>query len=192
MESTLLVGKCVYLSDLRALQVRVPPEISFVNTPLVECEWQSQLELHPDKEFSQYLPEGFTNNYYGFGIRYNYESHTYNVAKRNMASAVENPQVAEEYLAKESEQGRVIGPLTPCSLQLQINRFGVIPKSSPAVRLIVDTSNGFSINNGIEPELCSLSYALKSQQCSGRYHEIDQAKLYLESAYHIIPVYPKE
>ena len=73
------------------------------------------------------------------------------------------PQVVEEYLAKELELGRVIGPLTSGSLQLQINRFGVIPKSGQPGkwRLIVDLSHpdGFSLNDGIEPELCSLSYA---------------------------------
>ena len=90
-------------------------------------EWQSLLELHPDREFCQYLLDGFK---YGFRIGYNYENHSYGAAKRNMASSVENPRVVEEYLAKERELGRVIGPLTPGSLQLQINRFGVIPKSS--------------------------------------------------------------
>ena len=68
-----------------------------------------------------------------------------------------------KWLAKERELGRVIGPLTSGSLQLQINRFGVILKSGQPGkwRLIVDLSHpdGFSINDGIEPELCSLSYA---------------------------------
>lgn len=86
MESTLSAGKYVYLSDLQVLQGHVtalpgslPPELSFVNTPLVVREWQSLLELHPDKEFSQYLLDGFT---YGFRIGYNYRSHTYRAAKR--------------------------------------------------------------------------------------------------------------
>ena len=86
IELTLLAGKYVYLSDLQALQGRVPavprsllPELSLINTPLVVREL---LELHPDKEFSQYLLDGFT---YGFRIGFNYQSHTYRAAKRTMA-----------------------------------------------------------------------------------------------------------
>ena len=171
-------------------------ELSLINTPLVVREWQSLLELHPDKAFSQYLLNDFT---YGFRIGFNYKSHTSRAAKRNMASAVENPQVVEEYLAKERELGRVIGSLTPGSLQLQINRFGVIPKSSQPGkwRLIVDLSHpdGFSINDGIEPELCSLSYASVDSAVAvimrlGRGTIL--AKLDLESAYRIIPVHPDD
>ena len=198
-----MAGKYVYLPDLKVLQGRVPdvprsppPELSLINTPLVVREWQSLLELHPDKEFSQYLLNGFT---YGFRIGFNYKSHTYRAGKRNMASAVENPQVVEEYLAKERELGRVIGPLTPGSRQLQINHFGVIPKSSQPGkwRLIVDLSHpdGFSINDGIEPELCSLSYASVDSAVAvimrlGRGTIL--AKLDLESAYRIIPVHPDD
>ena len=69
----------------------------------------------------------------------------------------------EQYLKKECELGRVVGPLAAGSIPLHINRFGVIPKPhQPGKwRLIVDLSHpaGHSVNDGIEPEICSLSYA---------------------------------
>ena len=116
-----------------------------------------------------------------------------------MASSVENPRVVEEYLAKEWELGRVIGPLTPGSLQLLINRFGIIPKSSQPGkwRLIVDLSHpvGFSVNDGIEPDVCSLSYASVDSAVAIIIHlgkGTVLAKLDLESAYRIIPVHPDD
>lgn len=162
-----MAGKYVYLSELKVIQGRVPavpkplpPELARVNTPLVAQEWQSLLERHPDSEFCQYLLDGFQN---GFRIGYDYENHILRSAKKNMASSGENPTVVKEYLEKEQLLGRVLGPLEPGSLPLHISRFGVIPKSSQPGkwRLILDLSHpcDYSVNDGIEPELCSLSYA---------------------------------
>ena len=59
--------------------------------------------------------------------------------------------------------GGVVGPLDPTMFPgVVTNRFGVIPKNHlPGKwRLIVDLSHPRkqSVNDGIEPELCSLSY----------------------------------
>ena len=66
IETTLLAGKYVYLSDLQVCNGRVPvvprslpPEVTIISTPLLAQEWQSQLELRPNKEFCQYLLDGF-------------------------------------------------------------------------------------------------------------------------------------
>ena len=84
-------------------------------------------------------------------------------AKRNMVSARQNPEVVSEYLAKEGALGRIIGPLESDRRDIQVNRFGVIPKPhQPGKwRLILDLSDpeGNSVNDGIEPDLCSLTYA---------------------------------
>ena len=80
-----------------------------------------------------------------------------------MKLATENPRVIDHYLSREVEAGRVIGPLGHQAMPaVHINRFGVIPKNhQPGKwRLIVDLSHpsGFSVNDSIEPELCSLKY----------------------------------
>ena len=196
-------GKYVYLSDLQTINCRtppspvaLPPHLSSINTPLSVQAWQQQLQGHPDKAFYQYLLNGFRQ---GFRIGYDYAHHTCRASSRNMSSALENPTVVDEYLAKEKELGRVVGPITPGSVQLQINRFGVIPKSSQPGkwRLIVDLSHpaGYSINDGIEPELCTLSYASVDDAVAtilrfGRGTIL--AKLDLESAYRILPIHPDD
>jgi hypothetical protein len=70
------------------------------------------------------------------------------------------------WLDKERSVGRLLGPFAPNDLgilpALHVNRFGVIPKghNTGKWRLITDLSHppGDSVNSGIDPELCSLSY----------------------------------
>ncbi len=116
-----------------------------------------------------------------------------------MGSARQNAAVIETYLAKEGALGRVVGPLPPGALEVQISRFGVIPKGhQPGKwRLIVDLSypKGACVNEGIEPELCSLKYvtideAVRRVLSRGRGTLL--AKLDLESAYRIVPVHPDD
>jgi len=79
-----------------------------------------------------------------------------------MASASANPDAVREYLATECAEGRVMGPFSPEDFPLvHVSRFGVIPKGSTGKwRLIVDLSSpeGGSVNDGVDANLCSLSY----------------------------------
>ena len=98
----------------------------------------------------------------GFQIGYNYQAHKCKGSEDNMRSAKDHPQVVDSYIRKECEAGRLLGPFDPdLFLAVQISRFGVIPKSEPdSWRLILDLSypEGRSVNDGISPEICSLSY----------------------------------
>ena len=81
-----------------------------------------------------------------------------------MLSARMHPQVVTDYLQAELSRGRMLGPFcSVCDLPpLHINRFGVIPKghNTGKWRLITDLSfpHGHSVNDGIDPSLCSLAY----------------------------------
>ena len=81
-----------------------------------------------------------------------------------MLSAQLHPTVVAEYLEKEMRLGRMLGPFEPrqLTIPLQINRFGVIPKgrNTGKWRLITNLSYppGHSVNDGIDPTLCSLTY----------------------------------
>ncbi len=64
---------------------------------------------------------------------------------------------------------------------VQVNRFSLVPKGhQPGKwRLIVDLSfpKGHSVNDGIEPELCSLHYTSADEACKrviarGRRHHV--------------------
>lgn len=205
MDSMVQEGKYLYIEDLQVLAGRVPSPIAnilppsswhTINTPLRIDEWRQQLKGHPDPDFVEYLLQGMTE---GFRIGFRYQECTCRSAKRNMKSALDNPQVVRQYLAAESTLGRIEGPLEMGMPGVIVNRFGVIPKQHQQGkwRLIVDLSHpkGFSINDGIEPELCSLSYASIDDAVSiilQKGQGTLLAKLDLESAYRIIPVHPHD
>ena len=88
-----------------------------------------------------------------------------------------------------------MGPLEQ-DVRIYVSRFGVIPKSHQPRkwRLIVDLSahKGFSVNDGIQSELCSLSYTSVDdavQHIMSYSRGVLLAKLDIESAYQIIPVH---
>ena len=117
-----------------------------------------------------------------------------------MPSASENSQVIEEYLQKQIEQGNIIGPFSPhLTPAIHINRFGVIPKKhQPGKwRLITDLSfpEGKSVNDAIDPKLCSLKYITVDQvakQAIALGEGSLIAKIDIKSAYRLIPVAPKD
>ncbi len=106
----------------------------------------------------------------------------------------------DRYLAKEVWLGKVAGPVL-CSEHptVHIYRFGVIPKPHQPgqFRLILDLSHpqGASVNDGIEPELCSLKYTsvgeavkkVKAMEPGAHLTKVD-----IESAYRIVPVHPED
>ena len=70
--------------------------------------------------------------------------------------------MVDKYLKAKLVQSQIVGPFKKQTVpQANFSRFGVIPKKhSNQWRLTVDLScpPGFSINNGIPTNLCSLSY----------------------------------
>jgi len=104
-------------------------------------------------------------------------------------------EVVQAYVAKEREAGRLLGPFHRGEMHLvEVSPFGVKPKSEPGKwRLILDLSSpdGFSVNDGIKNEFCSLSYlsvnvvAKRVVQC-GRGALI--VKFNLKMAYRNVPV----
>ena len=119
-----------------------------------------------------------------------------------MLSTKDHGEVIEAYLAAEVPTGRIIGPLsssTTSKVKVQINRLGVVPKghASGKWRLITDLSfpEGQSINDGIDPLVCSLRYTTvdKVARAAGRLGVGTLlAKLDVCSAYCLIPVHPDD
>ena len=154
-----------YTRDLKALaecrtdaRVNLPRAACIVSSPLRVAAWVEELKMFPDREFVNFLIDGIT---VGFRIGYKRKGDTLVSATRNMLSAEVNPSVISEYLDKELRLGRVVGPL-PGDTAVHVSRFGVVPKSSQPGkgRLIVDLSapENHSVNDGISPESCSLTY----------------------------------
>ena len=195
-------GHYIYIDHLLCLAGRrpshpidLPQRLWPVNTPLNPRAWASHLQSHPDRAYVDYIVQGI---HHGFRLGFAYGAVKLRSASRNMRSAEENPEVVEQYLAKECGLGRVVGPLEP-DVRIHVSRFGVIPKShQPGKwRLIFDLSapKGFSVNDGIPSELCSLSYASVDdavQRIMSYTRGALLAKLDIESAYRIIPVHPDD
>jgi hypothetical protein len=154
------------------------------------------LHSHPDQEFATFILTGLEQ---GFRIGFDYRSQL-SPAKRNMPSATEHPEVVERYPGEERSVGRILGPF-PRSVvpALQVNRFGVIPKGrTPGKwRLITDLSfpDGFSVNDGIDPDLCSFTYTSVDRVARAA-HRLGPgalvAKADIKAAYRLIPVHPAD
>ena len=119
-------------------------------------------------------------------------------SKKNMRSAKEQADVVTNYLQDERVQQCVIDP--PFSgRRAHLSPFGVIPKPrQPGKwRLILDLSSphGHSVNDGIDPHLCSLSYS-RVNDAATRILALGQgtllAKMDIQSTYRLIPVHPDD
>ena len=82
---------------------RLPPGMEVIDTPLDWREWDGCLEKHPGQRFRAYIADGIRC---GFRVGFDYH-HTCRKSHHNMFSALENPQVVRDYLAKECSEGRV-------------------------------------------------------------------------------------
>ena len=200
LEDVFQAGRYVRMEDLKIIASRkpkealvVPPQLQVIHTPLHLSSWQQYLQGHPDSEFVTFLLEDISSC---FRIGFNYGSHQCCATKPNLQSAIQNPQVVDQYLTKECEKGRILGLLEKGSLSLHINRFGVIskPHQLGEWRLIVDMSypDKASVNEGIDPSLCSLLYAIIDDAVIMMLKKgggAQLAKVDLESAYRMVPVH---
>ena len=192
-------GKLLALDACRPTQATSTPRLtSAITTPLKGCEWEEALADHPDYQFCAYITQGIVE---GFRIGFNRQSGPGpRPCHRNMRSAYEHPEVVSEYLARECQANRVLGPFASSPIQqLQVSSFGVIPKrqQSGKWRLILDLSSpeGHSVNDGIDPALCSLNYVsvdtiAEAVVRAGRGALL--AKSDVQHAYRQIPVHPDD
>ena len=164
-----VLGLYAYTSHLLEFQRRRPgveervlsalEEWSRVVCPMPCRVWEWYLRGHPDDTYRDYIIQGLQR---GFRVGFQYGRCHCTGASANMQSVVRQPEVIDEYLAREV---RVMGPLEPCRYpEVHINKFGLVPiakNHQPGKwHLVVDLSHprGASVNDGLEPELCSIRY----------------------------------
>ena len=169
---------------------------STVNTPLRLQSWQRRIQSHPDKNFINYILSGIER---GFCIGRDSTCHV-NSATKNKQSAHDNPTAIEKYLQDQIQQGNIFGPFLPHETpNVHINSFGVIPKKhQPGKwRVITDLSypKGSSVNDAINPKLCSLKY-ITVEQVAKKAFSLGKgsliAKIDIKAAYRLIPVSPQD
>ena len=191
-----------YTADLLCLDLCCPRghrPYPPVHTPLIRDAWAEALRQHPDRAFTRYILRGLRE---GFRIGFD-RAAPIQSASCNMLSALQHPDVVQSYLQKECSLSRMLGPYSRAEVEgaplLHVNRFGVIPKghNTGKWRLITDLSHppGRSVNDGIDPALCSLSYSSVDQvaEIAASYPPgALLAKIDIESAYRLIPVHPED
>ena len=160
--------------------------------------WEPYLQRHPDQRLAAFLRRGFTS---GFRIGFKKGS-TLQSADKNLSSVNVNPSVVDSYIAEEVAMGK-LHQATPQAITegIHISPIGIIPKRNQPgkFRLIVDLSSpqGFSVNDSIDPHLCTLKYTSVTQ-AANMVKQLGQgalmAKLDLKSAaaYRMIPVNPAD
>ena len=113
---------------------------------------------------------------------------------RNHKSVALYTETVSAYIAGEVNQGKLM--LSPDTTGAHTSLLGIIPKSGQPGKycLICDLScpQGGSINDGIDPALCSLHYSIVDEAVAlARWFGVRArlAKLDLQSAYRMIPVH---
>ena len=110
-------------------RVKVSIVLDGVRSPLQWEVWQEHLRSHPDRDYAEYLICGLQD---GFRIGFDYQGHKCRSSRENMRSAMEHPEVVQEYIEKECIAGRLLGPLDPALFpEVHTSGFRVIPKSDP-------------------------------------------------------------
>ena len=110
--------------------------------PLRPHAWAAALASHPDEAFRDYICRGISQGFrVGFDHRVVCES-----AGRNTPPTQAHQEPVEEFLQQECEARRIVGPMPKSHLRaVQVNRIGVIPKSTPGKwRIIVSSCLSFA------------------------------------------------
>ena len=118
----------------------------------------------------------------------------------NLTSAYDFPEVIDTKLAKDLSLGRIIGPYAepPTNPQFRVSPLGVVPKKTPGeYRMIHHLSypEGSSVNDFIPKELSSVQYDTIYDAVDFIKHSptpVFMAKVDIESAFRIIPLYPAD
>ena len=160
-------------------------------TPLNFSAWQFYLQgiVHEDADW---VAQGIKYGFY-LGIT---KGQTRS-AQRNCRSAYLQPSIIDSYIKEELDAGTMAGPFSvPPFGDTHINRFGVIPKSTPGkFRLITDLSfpQGASVNDLVPDSEAEVSYAGIPEAIFmimklGRGCQL--AKFDISRAYRLLPVHP--
>ena len=165
-----------------------------VNSPLKPDMWEKLLAFHPDKSFVKYLVRGLR---LGFRIGCQGREKDLRSSSSNMSAADLNSEVVDRYIEEEVSNNRLVEVQPHFAGSVHISKLGVIPKKhQPGKwRMTVDLSSpsGASVNDFVDPSLCSLQYASVDNAAEfvakvGRGALL--AKLDIKSAYRNISVHP--
>ena len=196
----IMAGQYRYMRDLLNLdrcrpQAEQAPLWPSGPTPISLPALLTFMHCNPDQAFSAYIFEGLSR---GFRVGFD-RRHPLQCWPRNHPSTDQCPLAKTNRIASEVQQGHLVGPVPEDLLPLvHVSPIGLVPKShSISFRMIVDLSSprNYSVNDGIQGEMCSLQYASVDQAVSiilqlGPGTQL--ANLDLRDAYRMVPVHPHD
>ena len=148
------------------------------------------LQKYPDQIVATALANGFKN---GFPLCYEGPIQSY--VSKNLKSALEHKEIVHQKINKEISNGRVEGPFKyPPFKHFRVSPIGLVPKKDPGeFRLIHHLSypKGDSVNDHINPDLCSVQY-MKFDEAISMVQRLGKgallAKADIKSAFRLLPV----
>ena len=177
---------------------QLPASLANIVTPLILKTWEAELASHPNPQFRDFILQGIQK---GFRIGFEARNIQLKSCTANKKSAQDHPIVVQDYLAHEEAAGRIgsLAAYPHLAEKCHISPFGVIPKKAKPGkwRLILDLSSppGHSVNDGIDRELCSLSYTSVDEVADSTL-QIGRgtllAKVDIRQAYRNVPVHPDD
>ena len=198
--ANIINGQYRYMNDLQRLQVTSATDLCHswptYHTPIHIDRLAPFLESHPDRSFAAYIHKGLST---GFRVGFNQLSTQLQSRSTNHPSARQQGEVVRERILAEVSAGRLLGPLSGDAVHhVHVSPMGLVPKAQTNKwRLIVDLSSpaGHSVNDGIDPILCSLRYASVDEAVAevkklGR--DTQLVKLDIKDAYRIVLVHPAD
>lgn len=157
------------------------------------AEWEPYLRTYPDQRMAAFLRRGIQ---YGFRIGFS-PSQSLERGVSNHRSVVLNPDTVTAYIADEVARKKLQQVVDDSTVHT--SPMGIIPKANQQkkFRLICDLSypQALSVNDGIDPDLCSLHYASVGDAVAlVRSFGVGamMAKLDLKSAYRMVPVHQQD
>ena len=156
------------LSNISSIDNRsnlIPLDSNNIVTPIHVDALEDALRGHPDPSFVLKLCSDLR-----FGARLGYDGPRKSKFSKNLKSAIDNPTIVSNNLAKEVALGHTAGPFTnPLFANLQVSPIGIVPKKhSDKFRTIFHLSfpkTGESINSFIEKDDFSLQYINRRRHC---------------------------
>lgn len=167
--------------------------LSLGYTPVKSEELNKYCYFYPYKSDAEILRSGFST-----GFRINYLGSVAPQISKNLKSAYLHSKELKEKIMKEISLGRIAGPFKkPPFKQFKVSPVGLVPKNDGTWRLITHLSypEGGSVNDGIDKQLCSVSYTSFDQVAqlvfkSGK--GALMAKRDVKSAFRLLPVCPND
>ena len=160
--------------------------------------WRERLVSYEDKVVCEFLQ-------FGFPLDFDRKAKLNFNERRNHRGARDFPAVINEYLTRECDDLRIVGPFNrnPLSSPLMISPLNSVPKDDlDERRIIVDLSwpHGSSVNDGISKdhylgEIIELHYASVTEVCRMAMEVGKGAVIYkrdLRRAYRQVPVDPRD